>query len=141
VWKTNGTISWTKHFRNVCTAASPTIASGIIYQPYLPAPCNYGSRDRKAYLVAMRVDGKILWRFRVSSESSTLYRDGTLYFGAWDHKLYALDVRGRRPRVRWTYEADGELNSSPAYANGTIYIGGDDGRVYAVNARTARLRW
>ena len=71
VWKTNGTISWTKHFRNVCTAASPTIASGFIYQPYLPAPCNYGSRDRKAYLVAMRVDGKILWRFRVSSESST----------------------------------------------------------------------
>ncbi len=141
VWKNSGKISWRKKFENACSAASPTIARGVIYEPYVPAPCTRGSRDRKAYLVAMRVDGKILWRFPVASESSTLYVDGTLYFGAWDHKLYALDVRGRRPRVRWTFEAGGELNSSPAYANGTIYIGGDDGRVYAVNARTGRLRW
>ena len=140
-WQANGKISWRKWFRHTCSAASPTVAKGIIYQPYLPAPCGYGPRNRKAYVVAMTVRGKILWRFRVASESSTLYRDGTLYFGAWDHKLYALDVRGRKPRVRWTYEAGGELNTSPAYANGTIYIAGNDGRVYAVNATTGRLRW
>jgi outer membrane protein assembly factor BamB len=141
VWQQSGQKAWNKKFDDVCTAASPTLAKGVIYQPFVPAPCTRGSRGGRGYVVAMSTDGKILWRFPVASESSTLYEDGTLYFGAWNHRLYALDVRGPRPRVRWTYEASGELNTAPAYANGTIYIGGDDGRVYAVAAKTGRLRW
>ena len=43
-------------------------------------------------------------------------------------------------KVRWTFEADDELNSSPAYAGGKVYIGSDGGSLYAVNAETGR-RW
>jgi outer membrane protein assembly factor BamB len=50
-------------------------------------------------------------------------------------------VRSRRPRLRWKFEADDEINSSPAYAGGRIYFGTDGGRVYALNAKTGRQRW
>ena len=135
-----GKVRWQKRFHN-CTAASPAVGDGVVYQPYLPLPCDHGSRTARGFVVAMNArTGRILWRFPgPSSESSPLLIGKTLYFGAWDHRLYALDVRTRK--VRWTFKASGELNSAPAYANGTIYIGSDDGRLYAVSARTGRLRW
>ena len=61
-------------------------------------------------------DGKVLWQFtrpasssrrRCSSATSSTSARGTA-------SLYALDVRTRK--VRWTFEADDELNSSPAYS-------------------------
>ena len=135
-----GRVIWQKHFLDSCSAASPAVGHGVVYQPYLPRPCNYGDRSKRGFIVAMRVrGGKQLWRFRVSSESSPLLIGRTLYFGAWDHKLYALDVRTRK--VRWTFAADAELNSSPAYSSGTIYIGSDGGTLFAVNSKTGRLRW
>jgi outer membrane protein assembly factor BamB len=84
----------------------------------------------------------VLWTYRgPPSESATLLHRGLLYFGSWDHHLYALDVRRRKPRLRWRFKADDELNSSPAYADGTIYIGSDGGHVYAIDARTGKLQW
>ena len=93
--------------------------------------------------MAIRVaGGKILWRYRgPPSESSPLLVDGTLYFGSWDHRLYALDVTGPKPKVRWTFRADGELNAAPAYSGGTLFVGSVKGSVYAVDARTGKLRW
>ena len=86
--------------------------------------------------------GRELWRLRgPASESAVLYRNGTIYFGAWDHHLYALDVRGRKPHIRWRFKANGELNSSPSFAGGTLYIGSRGGRLYAVDVRTGRERW
>ena len=116
---------------------------GIVYQTFVPAPCDYGPRDHPGFTVAVRAsDGKDLWYYRgPPSESATLLHRGTLYFGSWDHHLYALDVRRRKPRLRWRFEADDELNSSPAYDAGTIYIGSDGGYVYAVDARTGKQRW
>lgn len=138
-----GEVLWRKWYRRHCSAASPTVADGVLYQVFVPKPCNYGDRGRDGLVVAVRVaGGKELWRFRgPPSESTPLLVDGTLYFGSWDHKLYALDVRGAKPRVRWTFRGDGELNAAPAYSDGTIYIGSVKGSLYALNARTGRLRW
>jgi outer membrane protein assembly factor BamB len=134
-----GRVIWRKRFR-ACTAASPTVSNGVVYQPYLPLPCDYGSRAKRGFIVAMKVQGgRQLWRFPVSSEASLLLRGGVLYFGAWDHRVYALRVRDRK--VLWRFEADDELNSSPAYAAGTIYIGSNGGSLYALDIRTGRLRW
>ena len=138
-----GRVVWRRSFGPYCTFASPTVSRGIVYQTFLPAPCDYGPRDHPGFTAALRAsDGRILWEyFGPPSESATLLHRGTLYFGSWDHHLYALDVRGRKPRLRWRFEADEELNSSPAYADGTIYIGSDGGYVYAVDAGTGKLRW
>lgn len=135
-----GEIIWEKKFRG-CTAASPTVSDHVIYQPYVPRPCDYGPRrGRTGFIVAMKIrGGRQLWRFRVSTEASLLLRGGVLYFGAWDRKVYALRVRDRK--VLWTFRADDELNSSPAFVNGTIYIGSNAGSLYALDSRTGRLRW
>lgn len=138
-----GDVVWHRSFGPFCTFASPTVSRGLLYQTFLPAPCDYGPRGRPSFTVALRAsDGKEVWRYRgPASESATLIHKGMLYFGSWDHHLYALDVRGKRPRLRWRFAADDELNSSPAYADGTIYIGSNGGHVYAVDARTGKQRW
>ena len=135
----DGRVIWSKRFP-LCTMASPTVGRGVVYQPFVPTPCDYGDRTAHGFIAAMNAQsGRVLWRFPVSSESSPLLMGRTLYFGAWDHKVYALDVRTRR--VRWTFLADDELNSSPAYAAGTIFIGSNGGSLYAIDARTGRLEW
>ena len=120
------------HFHR-CSAASPALGNRTVYialmQPY---PCARYPRSQGGMVVALRAaGGKELWRFtRVGAvESSPLLVKKTLYFGSWDHRLYALAVGGRRPVVRWTFTADDELDSSPAYADGTIFVGSNGGTV------------
>ena len=134
---------WARSFKPYCIFASPTLAGGVLYETLLPPPCDDGDRSRDGLTVALDArSGRVLWRYRGSpSESAPLVHDGVLYEGSWDHRLYALDVRGPRPRVRWSFAADAELNSSPAYAGGTLYIGSRGGRVYAVATRSGRERW
>ena len=134
---------WKRNYRR-CSASSPTVGKDVIYHSWMQGvPCPRYPRDVEGFIVALDADtGTERWRFRAGAiESSPLLVDGLLYFGSWDHRIYALDVRGRRPRLRWSYEADAEVNSSAAYANGTVYIGTDGGSLYAVDARTGRLRW
>jgi outer membrane protein assembly factor BamB len=137
----SGHVAWHRHFRH-CAAASPALGKGILYVSFMqPYPCSTGDRSQHGFITAFRVsDGKVLWRFVAGAiESSPLLVGNTLYFGSWDHHLYALDVRTHR--LRWRFLADDELNSSAAYADGTVYIGSDGGHVYAVAARTGKLRW
>jgi outer membrane protein assembly factor BamB len=138
-----GEIMWRKRFRN-CAAASPAVGDRIVYVALMqPYPCSKQPRDQPGFVAALRVrGGKILWRFRTGPvESSPLLHRGTLYFGSWDRNLYALSVRGRRPRLRWRFPADDEVNTSPAYAGGTIFFATNGGSVYAVDARDGRLKW
>ncbi len=135
---------WRKHFLR-CSAASPAAGHRVLYVVLMQAyPCNRYPRSQRGLVVALRVrGGKQLWRFRKvgAVESSPLLVRKTLYFGSWDHKLYALAVGGRRPVLKWTFTGDDELNSSPAYAGGKVFIASNGGSVYAVDARTGRLRW
>jgi outer membrane protein assembly factor BamB len=135
-----GKIEWQKRFHN-CTAASPTVWRGVVYEPYLPLPCHYGDRSAKGFIVAMNAKtGRILWRHTTApSESSPLIVNGVLYYGAWDGKVYAFDVRTRK--LRWATQTDAEIDSSAAYHAGQIFIGTNGGHVYALDARTGRIRW
>jgi outer membrane protein assembly factor BamB len=135
-----GKVQWSHRFPR-CSASSPTVSGTVVYVTLMqPWPCSR-SRDQRGEVVALRArDGKILWRLATGVvESSPLLIGDLLYFGSWDHRLYALDVNTRK--VRWSFEADDELNSSPAYAGGNVYIGSDGGSVYAVKAKTGRLLW
>lgn len=147
-----GKRQWRRHYLH-CAAASPAIGENILYQPYMqPYPCNRFPRSQRGFLSAILIRNRkgvllrktrVLWRFRAGAiESSPLLANGVLYFGSWDHHVYALDVHVRtRPRLLWKFEADNEVNSSPAYAAGLVYFGSNGGSLYAVDARTGRLRW
>jgi outer membrane protein assembly factor BamB len=142
---------WQRIFRH-CAAASPTIGKDVVYVAFMqPLPCNRYPRTQRGFVVAMlvrnkkgrNIPGRILWRFRSGPvESSPLLVGNVLYFGSWDHHVYALDVRNRhRPRLLWKFKADDEVNSSPTYANGLVYFGTNAGSVYAVTSYTGRLQW
>jgi outer membrane protein assembly factor BamB len=138
-----GQFAWRKWFRGYCSAASPAVWNGVVYETYMPPPCDRGDRHRRGFVAAMRAKtGRVLWRwYGGASESSPLILGGILYIGSWNHRVYALDVRGVRPKVRWSVLTDAEIDSSAAFANGTIYIGTNGGRLYAITAATGRIRW
>ena len=140
----DGKILWRKHFHR-CSAASPAAGDQVLYVALMMRyPCNRYPRTQSGLIVALHVrGGRQLWQFRKAGvvETSPLLVEKTLYFGSWDHKLYALDVSGKRPRLKWTFRADDEINASPAYADGRVFIATNGGSVYGVDARTGRLRW
>lgn len=132
---------WRKKFGH-CAASSPTVAKGVVYQAYMQLfPCARGDRSARGFVVAMDAKtGRELWRYHVgATESSLLLVKGVLYFGSWDHRVYALDAKTRR--VLWSFPTDDEVNSSGAYASGIVYFATDGGTLYALDARTGRLRW
>ncbi|MFN2468657.1 MAG: PQQ-binding-like beta-propeller repeat protein, partial [Gaiellaceae bacterium] len=136
-----GKIAWEHDFKH-CEASSPALWRGIVYQTYMQAlPCDRGDRSQRGFLVAMDAEsGKILWRFDAGAiESSPLIVRGTVYFGSWDHHVYALNARTKT--LRWRFEADDEVNTSVAYSDGAVFFATDAGSVYSLDARTGRLRW
>jgi outer membrane protein assembly factor BamB len=136
-----GRVAWDKKLGR-CTAASPAVWRGVLYQPLMdPSPCREHQQDAPGYIVALdAATGRELWRFRAGViESSPLLVKGMLYFGSWDKKFYALDVRTRK--VVWTFSAGDAIKAGPAYTNGTVYFASYDNKVYAVDARTGKLRW
>jgi outer membrane protein assembly factor BamB len=146
-----GKPKWHRDFGH-CAAASPTIGKDVIYVAFMqPRPCHRYPRTQRGFVVGMlvrnkkgkNIRGRILWKFNSGPvESSPLLVDHVLYFGSWDHHVYALDVRNRhRPRLLWKFRADDEVNSSPAYSDGLIYFGTNAGSVYAVTAFTGKERW
>jgi outer membrane protein assembly factor BamB len=136
-----GEIAWRKEFGR-CTAASPAVGDGVVYQPLMdPSPCRPHRQDAPGYMVALDAEtGEELWRFRAGvTESSPLLVDGLLYFGSWDRKMYALDAK--TGRVKWAFSTGDKIKDGAAYGNGTIYFGSYDGKVYALDARTGKRRW
>jgi outer membrane protein assembly factor BamB len=91
--------------------------------------------------VLARSNGRLLAQFAAGSpiESSPVVRDGIDYFGTWNGRVYALDLR--RMRVRWTFTSGCKLTSSVAIAGGTVYIGDYCGRLLALLRTTGRERW
>ncbi|MEI7899839.1 MAG: PQQ-binding-like beta-propeller repeat protein [bacterium] len=81
------------------------------------------------------------WRYAAGDDvdsSPAVGRDGTVYVGSLDHKLYAIAADGTK---LWEYGTGDDVFSSPAIgACGTIYVGSDDGLLYAINPDGA-LKW
>jgi outer membrane protein assembly factor BamB len=71
-----------------------------------------------------------------------LAQDGTLYFGADDAKVYA--VQSSSGSLKWAFALpdDSITDSSPALgADGTVYIGSDKGTLYALDGQRGSLKW
>ena len=136
-----GRIVWVKQLDR-CVAASPAVADGVVYQPVMdPWPCDKHEKNEAGFLVAMYAEtGEELWRFRTGvTESPPLIIDGTIYFGSWDGKMYALDAETHQ--VKWTFQTGDQVKDAAAYWKGAIYFGSYDGKVYALDAHTGKERW
>ena len=91
--------------------------------------------------VLSRSGGRVVATFPVGSpvESSPIVRDGIDYFGAWNGRVYALDLKTMR--LGWTFFSGCKVTSSASIAGGTVYIGDYCGRLLALAAATGRERW
>lgn len=87
------------------------------------------------YVVAVSATAKKRWTFKMGRAivgTPTLSNDGTtLYFGSFDHKVYAVDARsGKR---RWAFTTGDGIDATPTIGpDGSIYIGSYDGYFYAL---------
>lgn len=138
-----GKVIWKRTFPN-CIAGSPAVARGTLYLPLMHRrPCVKNAPGAAGMIVALDAKtGRTKWRFKAGAiESAPLLVGHVLYFGSWDRRVYALNLRRKRNRMIWSYETDDKVVGAPAYANGTVYVGTNGGRVYAINARTGRQRW
>ncbi len=85
--------------------------------------------------------GKEIWQFAAGGEihsSPAIGLDGTIYFGARDNKLYAINPDGTK---KWDFTTGGWVDASPAIApDGAIYVGSRDGQLYAVSTNGTQ-RW
>ncbi|MBP8951698.1 MAG: PQQ-binding-like beta-propeller repeat protein [Armatimonadetes bacterium] len=72
-------------------------------------------------------------------QSSPLYHNGKVYFGASDGWVYALDMASQK-KV-WDFRTKGPIVSSPAYWNRGVYVASLDGSVYGLTEDTGKLVW
>jgi outer membrane protein assembly factor BamB len=138
-----GKTIWKRNFPR-CIAASPAVARGTLYVPLMHRrPCVKNAPGARGLIAALDAKtGRRKWRFRAGAiESAPLIVGHTLYFGSWDRRVYALNVRKKRHRVIWSHELDDKVTGAVAYANNTIFVATNGGRIYALNARTGRERW
>jgi len=83
----------------------------------------------------------IKWKFDTGGSvdpSPAIGEDGTIYFGSFDNKVYAIYPYGA---PKWSYKTGDGLDSSPAIGeDGTVYIGSRDSYIYAINP-DGTLKW
>jgi outer membrane protein assembly factor BamB len=103
-----------------------------------PPPC---SGTAPSFLAALDArTGRTLWHFRTGVvETSPLLAEGRVYFGSWDHRVYALEAR--TGRLDWSFATGDKVKGGLAFARRTIFAGSYDGRLDALDATSGRLRW
>jgi outer membrane protein assembly factor BamB len=138
VQASTGRVLWHRQFSG-CVAASPAVGHGVVYLGFMdPPPCTGTAPSFVAALDAR--SGRTLWRFRAGVvETPPLLAGGRVYFGSWDHRVYA--VGARTGRLAWSFATGDRVKGGMALAGGTIFAGSYDGRLYALDARSGRLRW
>ena len=82
-----------------------------------------------------------LWNFTTGGlvTSAPAVNNGVVYFGSYDHKVYALDAS--TGAEKWSFTTQSVAASSPAVADGKVFVGSFDNNTYALNADTGALIW
>ncbi|MGV3526494.1 MAG: PQQ-binding-like beta-propeller repeat protein [Candidatus Sericytochromatia bacterium] len=90
-------------------------------------------------VMALRDDGKLLWRYRTYSPvsaSPVITQDGLVYVGAANGKLYALDLNTGERRWSWAstpYPLKSNLDASVAVSpTGQLWVGSYAGQIYGL---------
>lgn len=138
-----GKVLW-KHDNKRCTASSPTVARGVVFQSFLNRPpCNSTESPDTLTGEVVAFDaktGKVRWRAEMGpTESSPLVVGDTVVVGDWRGDVTALDRRSGK--VRWRYRTDGRVKGAAAASGRKLFVGAYDGRLYSLDLRNGRLLW
>ena len=84
---------------------------------------------------------QLLWTFQAADmiESTAAVVDGTVYIGALDGILYAIDAE--TGEKRWMYQTNSSIKASPAIHDRVVYFGDGDGVFHAVDINTHEMKW
>ena len=99
-----------------------------------------GARASATTSITIAKPGSQKWYFGVGDgygvkSSPAIGADGTVYFGADDGNLYALNPQDGS--IQWTFTTGAAIKTPPTIdANGTVYFASDDENLYAVSAPT-----
>ncbi|MCX8061151.1 MAG: serine/threonine-protein kinase [Anaerolineales bacterium] len=82
-----------------------------------------------------------LWIFRCQDEirGTLAYKDGWVFFGSYDHCVYA--VHAEKGELIWRYQTDGPIVSRPLLEDGNVIFGSADRRVHVVNQLSGKIFW
>jgi outer membrane protein assembly factor BamB/tRNA A-37 threonylcarbamoyl transferase component Bud32 len=82
-----------------------------------------------------------IWKFSCADEirGSASYAKGMVYFGSYDHHLYA--VNAETGKLVWKYQTDGGIVSRPAILDDFVFVGSEDHRLHVLSARSGSLLW
>jgi outer membrane protein assembly factor BamB len=139
-----GTVAWTFQTGAPIFGTSAIAADGTIYETSLDG-----------HLYGLHPDGTLALKFQagagIEEAGPGLAPNGTIVFGADDHKVYDIDRSGG---VFWTFQTSGIIFSSPSFeSDGTVIIGSYfanpgvatsgafDGKVYAIDLYTGKVKW
>lgn len=121
--------------------SSPAVLDGLVY---------FGNYDGYFYAVNAET-GQEKWKFKTQGtgflapgrEPATDYEfkgavhsspaivESSVYFGSYDHYLYALDAK--TGQKKWKFKTDDVIISTPAISDNVLYFGSGDGDLYAIN--------
>jgi outer membrane protein assembly factor BamB len=127
----DGAVRWARRLRGYI-AATPAIAGDRVYVASMDGTLT-------CYRLA---DGVALWQFSTGGspiESSPLVVDSQLYFGAWNGKLYSIDIR--TAKLRWTFQAPADIKGSAALNGDMVVVGDYAGQVHGVSRATGHEVW
>ena len=83
---------------------------------------------------------RLVWRAFVggSCKGPVTAAGDTVYVGATDCKLYALDKK--TGKTKWAFPTQGDVCTKPLVVGDTVYVGSGDGKLYAVST-SGKKRW
>ncbi len=89
---------------------------------------------------------ELLWTFQAKDmiQGTAAVVKGTVYVGALDGYLYALDAQNGE--LKWNYRAgdsdfSAAIKASPSIHDGIVYVGDGDGGFHAIEANTGKRKW
>jgi outer membrane protein assembly factor BamB len=96
---------------------------------------------RTGALRALRPDGGELWEFEAQAgfAAAPLIRDGVVYAGSLDGRVYALELGSGRER--WRYAAGEETGATPLWVDGLLVLATYQDSIIALDARDGTWKW
>jgi len=84
---------------------------------------------------------RLRWRFTAEDEirSTPLVQGDTVYIGAYDENLYALDAA--QGVLRWKFATEGGICTTPAAVDDLVIFGSEDHNIYALNTSVHAVQW
>ena len=88
-----------------------------------------------------RSNGELLWQLRTNAkvESSPVAIGNTVYFGATDGRVFAVNASSGA--VRWAYDTGGRINSSPSIFGNRLCVSTYAGSIFCLDRQDGTKLW